>query len=139
MRVAPRTLAALTAVMLGAGIVVLLILPGNPGVGVPPLVFGAIFPLIWLIIPRRYEVWPDSVRLVFPLWRWRIQFDSIERIETAKLWQPYGFWGIRFATNPAQAVTIYRKEARILGRPNLVISPERRDEFLEHLPAAILR
>ena len=139
MRIAPPVLAALTGVMLGAGLLTLALLPNSAGIWISLIVVGAVFPLLWLILPRRYEVWPDDLRIVFPLWRWRIGFDSIERVETAKVWQPYGFWGIRFATNPAQAVTIYRKDARLLGRPNLVISPENKDAFLEQLFAVMGR
>ena len=136
-RVAPPVLMALTAVLLAAGIVTLAVIPESTGIWVSLLAVGAVFPLLWLIVPRRYEVWPDSLRLVFPLWRWRIGFESIERVETAKVWQPYGFWGIRFATNPAQAVTVYRKNARLIGRPNLVISPDNKEAFLENLYAAM--
>ena len=139
MRIAPPVLVALTGVMLGAGLVTLAVLPDSGGIWVSLLIVGAVFPLLWLILPRRYEVWPDSLRIVFPLWRWRIAYESIERVETSKLWQPYGFWGIRFATNPAQAVTLYRKNARLLGRPNLVISPENKEIFLEHLDAVMGR
>ncbi len=139
MRVTPPVLAAIAAVLFGAAIVILLLLPSSAGLAVLLLSVDAIFMLLWLVLPRRYEVWPDSLRIVFPLWRWRIDFDSIERVETSKVWQPYGFWGIRFATNPAQAVTIYRKDARMLGRPNLVISPESREDFIEHLYAVMGR
>ncbi len=139
MRIAPPVLVALTGVMLSAGLVTLALLPHSAGIWISLLVVGAVFPLLWLILPRRYEVWPDSLRIVFPLWRWRIAYDGIERVETSKVWQPYGFWGIRFATNPAQAVTIYRKDARMLGRPNLVISPENKETFLDHLYAVMGR
>ncbi len=81
-------LVALTGVMLSAGLVTLALLPHSAGIWISLLVVGAVFPLLWLILPRRYEVWPDSLRIVFPLWRWRIAYDGIERVETSKVWSP---------------------------------------------------
>jgi hypothetical protein len=136
-RQAPAVLAALTAILLGVGVLTLVLLPDAAGIWVLLLSLAPVAAMLWLILPRRYEVWPDSLRIVFPLWRWRIGFDTLERAEPAKAWQPYGFWGLRFVTSPGQAVTVYRKHSRLLGRPNLVISPDSRDEFLAQLHAVL--
>jgi hypothetical protein len=91
--------------------------------------------LILLILPRRFEVWTDRLRLGFPLWRWDIPFDTIDGARPARWWEPYGGIAVRFATSPGKAVVIERLGRRFF-RPNFVVSPEDRDEFIARLNAA---
>jgi hypothetical protein len=104
---------------------------------VPALVMGGLLVLtvvvIWVILPRRYELWPDHLSLVFPLWTWKIDYEGIQTVREAAPLESYAFIGVRFATAPSQAVTILRHRASLFSRPNLVISPADRAEFLQHL------
>lgn len=86
--------------------------------------------MIWLILPRRYEVWPDHLRIVFPVWRWDIPFDTISAVKPARWWATYGYNGVRFATSPGSAIEVRRRDARLFGRPNIIISPADRDGFI---------
>ena len=90
-----------------------------------------------LILPRRYEVWPDRLRIVFPAWSWNIEYAGIESVRPGRWYEAYGFWGMRFATAPSQTVTILRHNANMFTHPNLVISPEDREEFLRRLERAM--
>jgi hypothetical protein len=93
--------------------------------------------LIWLILPRRYEIWPDRLRIVFLLGGWDIALDGIESVHPGRWYQAYGFMGVRFATAPGQTVTIMRRNSNLFTRPNVVISPEDREVFLRELGRAI--
>jgi hypothetical protein len=93
--------------------------------------------LVWLVVPEGFEVWPDRLRLVFPLFGWDLRIDTIESVQPARWWQSYAFRGIRFATAPTGSVVILRREPRLLGRPNIVISPANRDELLTALSDAL--
>jgi hypothetical protein len=95
--------------------------------------------LIWLILPRRYEIWPDRLRIVFLLGGWDIPLDGIESVHPGRWYQAYGFMGVRFATAPGQTVTILRRNSNLFTRPNVVISPEDRDGFLRELTRVMER
>ena len=116
---------------------VLLVFEDAVGAAVTGVTLIGTAALIWLILPRRYEVWRDRLELVFPAWRWRIAFESIEVVREARPFEAYAFLGVRFATAPSQTVTVLRHNANMLRRPNLVISPEDRETFLRHLQRAM--
>ena len=89
--------------------------------------------LIHVLLPRRYEIWPDRLRIVFPFWRWDVAFDSLEYARPSKWWEAYAFMGMRFATDPGQAIVVQRRDPRLFTRPHLVISPADRMTFLSQL------
>jgi hypothetical protein len=95
---------------------------------------GAVFALtlagIFLLGPRRLEVWPDRLVIVFVLWRWRLAFETVAEARPARTWSAIGYWGVRLSTGPAASIEVRRVQANLLRRPNLIISPEGRDEFL---------
>ena len=93
--------------------------------------------VILIILPRRYELWPDHLRIVFPLWGWNIHYDDIQTVRPARPFESFGFAGLRFATAPGQAVTILRHNSNMFTHPNLVISPEDREVFLRELERAM--
>jgi hypothetical protein len=96
--------------------------------------------LIWLLLPRRFEIWRDRLVIVFPvLVRWNLHFDTIESVEAAKWWHPYAFMGVRVASSPGKSVDIMRREPNLLRRPNIVISPDDRDRFIARFNEAIER
>ena len=93
--------------------------------------------LIWLILPSRYELYSERLRLVFPAFTWDIGFDSIEAIQPGSLANAFAYWGVRFAAAPGQAVVIRRKRPSLLKRPHIVISPVDRERFLSQAQAAL--
>jgi hypothetical protein len=95
--------------------------------------------LVWLILPRRYEVWRDHLRIVFPAWGWDIPYKGIDTVRDIRWYEAYGFAGWRFATSPGQSVTILRHKANMFTHPNIVISPSNREEFLRQLERAMGR
>jgi hypothetical protein len=88
------------------------------------------FAVIFLVVPRRLEVWPDRLVIVFALWRWRLPFETVAEARQANTWSAFGYWGVRLSTAPTASIELRRAESNLLGRPNLIISPEGRDEFL---------
>jgi hypothetical protein len=99
--------------------------------------FAVITALIYLILPRRFELHSDRLDMVFPIGRWRIPLNTIASVEPARWWQPYAAWGFRFATNPSHAIYITRRDASLFRRPNIVISPDGRDAFLAAMREAM--
>jgi hypothetical protein len=83
-----------------------------------------------LILPSRYELSASRLDLVFRLWRWSLDLETVEWAAPARWWQAYGYYGFRFATNPNQAIVIKRRQPSLFRRPNLVISPADRGAFL---------
>jgi hypothetical protein len=94
--------------------------------------------VLWLVIPRRFELHEDALVLAFPLFHWRIPLETIEVARPAQGWMPYAYWGMRFATAPGQAVEI-RRVRPSLTRSNLIVSPVDRSEFLRRLSEALER
>jgi hypothetical protein len=138
-----RHMSALIAVMALSETVVVaaLLLAGVPA-GISLLFFVAFLPagLIWLLLPRRFEVWPDRLVIVFPLRvRWSLPFETIAEVKPAKWWHAYAFMGVRFASNPALSVDIMRVAPSVWKRPNIVVSPDQRAEFIEPVNAALTR
>jgi hypothetical protein len=139
-------LRTLSAILVALFVIDFAIVIGLLIVGVPSwislLFFVTVLPaaIIWLVIPRRFEVWRDRLVIVFPiLVRWSIPFDTIASVEIAKWWHAYAFMGVRLASNPGRSVDIMRLGANPLRRPNIVITPENREEFIEYVTRALQR
>jgi hypothetical protein len=107
---------------------------GGLAIGV---VSAATLTLVFLLIPRRYEVWPNRLVLVFLWRRWQIPFESLEEARPANPLFGYGYLGLRFATAPSQSVEVRRVRSNLFRRPNLIISPGGREEFLRVLQQAL--
>ena len=88
---------------------------------------------VWAIFPQRFELWPEHLRLVFTLFGFNVSYDSIQEARPAHWITAYGYFGMRFVTNPAEAVVIRRRNSNLFTRPHLVISPANREEFLRQL------
>jgi hypothetical protein len=105
------------------------------------IVTGAVFALtlagIFLLGPRWLEVWPDRLVIVFTPWRWRLPFETVAGARQANTWSAFGYWGVRLSTAPAASIEVRRVESSLLSRPNLIISPEGRDEFVSALQQAM--
>ncbi len=128
-----RGLVALSVLTIALGIAGTLLSADLAGVWVSVAIALSTFALIWLVLPRRYEIWPERLRIVFPVWRWDIGFDTVASAHAASWWQPFGYAGLRFATAPGQAIVVERRGPNLLWRPNLVISPADRATFLDQL------
>lgn len=88
------------------------------------------YAFIWAILPTRYELSRTHLGLVFPWKTWHVGLDTVEWMRPGNWWEAYGYFGMRFTTNPGQSVVIRRKQPNLLTRPNLVISPADREDFL---------
>jgi hypothetical protein len=128
-----RILLGLSVLAIGWGIAGTLLSAQTAGVWVSVAIALASFALIWLVLPRRYEIWPGRIRIVFPVGRWDISFDTVASARAARWWQPFAYAGFRFATAPGQTIVVERHAPNLLWRPNLVISPEDRAAFLDQL------
>jgi hypothetical protein len=95
--------------------------------------------LVWAILPRSFEVYDDRLVIVFPAWRWDIGLETIEGVKDARWFQPYAFSGVRFASAPAKAVELRRRDSNLFKRPNIIVSPDDRDLFVTELNAALNR
>ena len=81
------------------------------------------------ILPRRYQIFQDRVRIVlggpFAL---NIPLSNIRQARQASSSKAFAYWGLRFATSTHYVVEIVRKKGL-----SLVISPASGDMFLEQL------
>ena len=81
------------------------------------------------IMPRRYQIYSDRVRIVlggpFAL---NVPLSDIKWARPARGVRAFKYWGLRFATSANNVVEITRRKGL-----NIVISPSDRDAFLEQL------
>ena len=94
-------------------------------------VFDAL--LFYAILPKRYQIWTDRVRIVLgrPL-AVNIPLATIKEARSASGSKAFAYWGVRFATSVKNVVEIVRHRGL-----NFVISPSNRDLFLERLAEAL--
>ena len=133
--------ALLVSVVLDIVLAVILAVSVDYGALVGLIIAVSVLPtvaIISLVVPVGYEIWPTRLSIVFLFGRrWDVPFKSIESATEARSWQAYAIRGVRFATAPSQAIVMTRREARVIGRPNIVISPQDRSVFLPRLQQAI--
>ena len=94
-------------------------------------VFDAL--LFYAVLPRRYQIFQDRVRLVlgrpFAL---DLPFSTIKEVKVASSVKAFAYWGLRFATSARSVIEIVRHKGW-----NVVISPANPDLFLEQLTQAL--
>jgi hypothetical protein len=118
-------LGALIAIMLVSGIALLFI----DTEGAYVMLAGAIFIslLFWAILPRRYQVFEDHVRIVLGgPFAWTIPLKDIKSIGPASTRKGFIYWGVRFVTSLAGVVEITRRHGL-----DVVFSPAHPDMFIE--------
>ena len=94
-------------------------------------VFDAL--LFSAIIPRRYQIYQDRLRIVLGKpFAVSISFAAIKEARSAAGSTTFMYWGIRFATSAKSVVEIVRSKGL-----NIVISPADRDAFLEQFARAL--
>ena len=131
-------LGLVTVGLLVAAVIVLAVWPEGAAVLLFTIVTTiASLALVWLILPSRYEIWPDRVRLIFPMWGWDLPFDTIDTAQHGKRWEAYAYTGVRFATSPGQSIVVRRRGSNLFKRPHAVISPADRAVFLRELDKAV--
>ena len=85
------------------------------------------------VIPRRYEIWSDSVRVVLGgPFAVTIPFQNMAQARAVAREKAYFYWGLRLATTNRGVVEIVRRKGL-----NVVISPADRETFLQRLSQAI--
>ncbi len=95
---------------------------------------GAFFVLLfYLIMPRRYEIYQDRLRIVLgPPFGINIPLSTIKEVRHSSGVKAFMYSGIRFATSTKYVVEIVRNRGF-----NYVISPQNGDLFLDQLTQAI--
>ena len=106
------------------------------GLIVTAVALALTFAVIGLVLPRRYEVWPDHLTVVLPLWAWRLPVETIAEVRRAEVWKAFGYIGVRFTTAPSASVEVRRVKAGP-SRPNVILSPVDRDEFIRVLASRL--
>ncbi len=94
-------------------------------------VFDAL--LFYAILPKRYQIWTERVRIVLGRpFAVNIPLATIKEARSAFGSKAFVYWGVRFATSSKNVVEIVRHRGL-----NFVISPSNRDLFLERLAEAL--
>lgn len=94
-------------------------------------VFDAV--LLYAILPRRYQILADRVRIVLGApFAITIGLATIRMVRVATVMESLIFWGIGFVTSPGSAVHISRHQGL-----DLMISPTNREAFVEQLNQAL--
>ena len=89
--------------------------------------------LFYAILPRRYQIFQDKVRIVLGQpFAFNISLSVIKEGRQASGSKAFAYRGIRFATSSRSVVEIVRHKGL-----NVVISPSDRDMFLEQLNQAL--
>jgi hypothetical protein len=89
--------------------------------------------LFKLIMPQRYQVYSDRMRIVLGgPFAWNIPFSTIKEARTASGSKAFAYNGVRFATSSKGVVEITRSRGC-----SVVISPSNKDIFLEQLHRAM--
>jgi hypothetical protein len=129
--------ASIVSVVLAVGLNV----PGEEYAALGWIIVAIVLPtdaILWIVIPRRYELYADRLRIEFTFFGWDIPFSSIESARPALWWHAYAYAGIRLATSPGQAIEVRRRGGSgLMAGMNLIISPEGRAAFLDQLQGAI--
>jgi len=94
-------------------------------------VFDAL--LFYAILPQRYQIWTDRVRIVLGRpFSVNIPLPTIKEVRPASGVKAFAYGGLRFATSARTVVEIVRRRGW-----NFVISPDNRELFLERLAEAL--
>jgi hypothetical protein len=89
--------------------------------------------LFRLVMPRKYQVYSDKVRIVLGgPFAWNIPFTTIKEVRPASRASAFAYNGVRFATSSRGVVEIRRSKGC-----NVVISPFNKDIFLEQVNRAM--
>jgi hypothetical protein len=94
-------------------------------------IFDAV--LFRLVMPRKYQVYSDKMRIVLGgPFGWNIPFSTIREARPSSGASTFVYNGVRFATSSRDVVEIRRSKSC-----SVVISPSNKDVFLEQLNRAM--
>jgi len=89
--------------------------------------------LFKIIMPQRYQIYSDKVRIVLGgPFAWNIPFSTIKEVRLASGVSAFAYSGVRFATSSKNVVEIKRSRGC-----NVVISPANKEVFLEQASRAL--
>jgi len=89
--------------------------------------------LFKIIMPQRYQIYSDKVRIVLGgPFAWNIPFSTIKEVRPASGVSAFAYSGVRFATSSKNVVEIRRSRGC-----NVVISPSNKEIFLEQASRAM--
>ena len=109
-------------------IAILILVVNQNSAAIPSLVFtSAILLILWLLLPRAFEVWPDRLRIVLG-WKlvWDLPLEEIEKIRPTRGLGIMVFWGISLITSVKNSVRIKRTKG-----VDILISPDDPAVFIE--------
>lgn len=86
--------------------------------------------IYWLVLPTKIYILQDRIRIKYGQFYWNIRFDTIESVKAAKGMPP--LWSNSSVTSCRNQIEIVRK-----GRMNWRLSPDNRDQFLDHANRAL--
>lgn len=82
--------------------------------------------LYWLILPHRFEIYPDRLRVVLGgPFAFNIGFAEISAVEALPPARAFAISGLKFATDAGTALVVKRR-----GKLDVSLSPRDRDEFV---------
>jgi len=84
--------------------------------------------LYWAIMPRKYEIHEERIRIVLGAFSYSLDLKSIAEVKRAESWKVFAYKGLRFATSAKKAVEIKRRKW-----PSVVISPSNPELFIGRL------
>ena len=123
----------------GFGIVCMLLPDPTYFGGIVLLLTGLLLQWIWM--RTYYEITDQAIKVhCGPMW-WTIPLSGIHRVEkTSSIWLLMGGPHLRFALSQTAVMVHYRTNSQHLWlgifEPAVLISPAKRDEFLEELKTA---
>ncbi len=82
----------------------------------------------WVVLPRKYEIHYDRIKIVLGAFSYSISLKSVEEVKKVSGSKVFVYNGLRFATSAKKAVEIKRNKW-----PSVVISPSNPDLFIERL------
>jgi hypothetical protein len=104
------------------------------GFHVASIVLFATAPFIlliyWLVLPTKIYILQDKIRIKYGRFYWNVRFETIESVKPAQGIPP--LWSNSSVTSYRNQIEIVRK-----GRMNWRLSPDNRDQFLDHANRAL--
>ena len=107
---------------------IVLIVADGLGAGVGVLAVSVLTGLLcWSVVPRKYEIRPDMMRVVLG-WPFALSvpFSAVAEIRPARWSNTLAHSGLRFATSVKTPVLVARRRGW-----DIVISPKNRQEFVD--------
>lgn len=86
--------------------------------------------IYWLVLPTKIYVLQDQIKIKYGRFYWKVRFETIESVKAAQGIPPV--WSNSSVTSYRNQIEIIRK-----GKMNIRLSPDNRDQFLDHVNRAL--